>query len=74
MTTNFYTIWLGTGNGLTMYHLKNNLLKTYFEKDGLVHNEFNRESAFMTQGDSLMLMGGIAGISAIYNRNYFFQN
>lgn len=69
----FYTIWLGTGNGLTMYHLKNNLLKTYFEKDGLVHNEFNRESAFMTQGDSLMLMGGIAGISAIYNRNYFFS-
>ena len=69
----FYTIWLGTGNGLTMYHLKNNLLKTYFEKDGLVHNEFNRESTFISQGDSLMLMGGIAGISAIYNRNYFFS-
>ncbi|MDI9874698.1 sensor histidine kinase [Flectobacillus rivi] len=70
----FYTIWFGTGNGLTMYHLKNNLLKTYFEKDGLVHNEFNRESTYMVQGDTLMLMGGIAGISAIYNRNYFFSD
>ena len=70
----FYTIWFGTGNGLTMYHLKNNLLKTYFEKDGLVHNEFNRESTYMVPGDTLMLMGGIAGISAIYNRNYFFSD
>lgn len=70
----FYTIWFGTGNGLTMYHLKNNLLKTYFEKDGLVHNEFNRESTYMVPGDSLMLMGGIAGLSAIYNRNYFFSD
>ncbi|PAC32611.1 HAMP domain-containing sensor histidine kinase [Flectobacillus sp. BAB-3569] len=70
----FYTIWLGTGNGLTMYNLKNFLLKTYFEKDGLVHNEFNRESTYMIPEDSLILMGGLAGISVISNRNYFFSD
>lgn len=64
-------IWLGTVNGLTVYHLSTGIHKTYTTNDGLPHNEFNRSSTYQFKGDSLLMMGGIKGISLIHNRAPF---
>lgn len=70
----YQTLWLGTSNGLSMYQTRTGLLKTYFKKDGILNNEFNRESTFNFPNDSLILMGGIAGITAIRNRAMFYTD
>lgn len=68
----YQTLWLGTGNGLSLYQVPTELLKTYFKKDGIINNEFNKESFFNFPNDTLILMGGIAGITAIRNRVMFY--
>ncbi|MDI9868341.1 sensor histidine kinase [Flectobacillus roseus] len=70
----YQTLWLGTSNGVSLYQLPTGLLKTYFKKDGIANNEFNKESYFNFPNDSLILMGGLAGITAIRNRAMFYTD
>lgn len=61
-------LWIGSGSGLTVYHLPTGICKTYTTADGLLHNEFNRTSTYKFKGDSLFMMGGIVGLNYIQNK------
>jgi two-component sensor histidine kinase len=51
--------WISTFNGLYVLDQELNLVKAYFEEDGINHNEFNRFS-YLDSGDKLYF-GGING-------------
>ncbi len=66
--TAYQTLWIGTGNGLSVIHLPTGISKTFTTNDGLLHDELNHTSTYRFQGDSTLIMGGLKGINIIQNR------
>lgn len=66
--TAYQTLWIGTGNGLSVIHLPTGISKTFTTHDGLLHDELNHTSTYRFQGDSTLIMGGLKGINIIQNR------
>lgn len=55
-------LWLGTDNGLSFINPFTGFTSSFFEWDGLSHNEFNTRST-LTDKDGLIWMGGLNGIN-----------
>ena len=55
-------LWLGTDNGLSYLDFEDFSIKSFFEWDGLSHNEFNTY-AKMIDEDGDIWMGGLNGIN-----------
>lgn len=60
-------IWVSTFNGLVKVDKNTQAVQTYYEVDGLMHNEFNAKSYFKSS-DSLFYFGGINGVTS-FNPN-----
>lgn len=54
-------LWLGSFNGLMRFEKYTYRLRSFFEEDGLVANEFNHNSSLVTR-DGTYLFGGINGV------------
>ena len=57
------SLWVSTYNGLYQFDADTlELLKSYFNTDGLTNNEFNRKSKLLTKNNEIFF-GGVDGIS-----------
>ena len=54
-------LWIGTSFGLSNFNPATQKFKNYFRADGLINNEYNRESA-CKMPDGTIFMGGMDGI------------
>lgn len=55
-------LWLGTDQGLTYLEPGSGFIRSFFEEDGLSHNEFNSQSSFI-DSRGYVWMGGMNGIN-----------
>ncbi len=60
-------IWISSENGLICFNPQKELINTYYEKDGISHNEFNRMSSFKAK-DGRLFFGGLNGVTSFYPR------
>jgi signal transduction histidine kinase/DNA-binding response OmpR family regulator/ligand-binding sensor domain-containing protein len=65
-------LWIGTYNGLSSFHKKENSFRNFFVEDGLTHNEFNFASAYKDT-DGQMYFGGLNGIISFHPKNLIQQ-
>jgi ligand-binding sensor domain-containing protein len=56
-------LWLATYSGLTCFDKSKETFQTFFQEDGLTHNEFNYSSSYMSK-DGQMYFGGMNGINS----------
>lgn len=54
-------LWISTFEGLLKFNKKTESMQTFFEEDGLPHNEFNRKSYFKAS-DGTLYFGGLNGL------------
>ena len=65
-----YMLFAGTSSGLSVIDTRSNFIRTYLEKDGLSHNEFNSYSKlFDSQG--YLWMGGLNGLNRFLPENLY---
>jgi two-component sensor histidine kinase len=57
--------WISSENGLIFFNPKAELFYTFYEKDGLSNNEFNRMSSYKAT-DGQLFFGGLNGVNAFY--------
>ncbi len=57
-----YRLFAGTSNGLSIIDTRTQIVRTYLEKDGLSHNEFNSYSRLFDSKGNLW-MGGLNGLN-----------
>jgi two-component sensor histidine kinase/ligand-binding sensor domain-containing protein len=62
---NQHNLWMSTENGLVLFNPVTASVNTFFEKNGLSHNEFNRMSSYKA-ADGRLFFGGLNGINAFY--------
>lgn len=57
-------IWVATNYGLSVIDQKENVINSYFERDGLCNNEFNTNSYYKDPSGDLYL-GGMKGVTRV---------
>jgi signal transduction histidine kinase len=57
-------LWIPTFNGLNYLNTEDLFINTFYEKDGISHNEFNYNSHLLT-ADSTLYLGSVNGVTAI---------
>jgi signal transduction histidine kinase/ligand-binding sensor domain-containing protein/AraC-like DNA-binding protein len=63
-------LWLSTGNGLVQLSLADYAINTYFEEEGITHNEFNRLSSFQAESGELFF-GGLNGFISFFPSEFY---
>jgi len=58
-------LWISTENGLVLLDTQSGSIHSFFVKDGISDNEFNRLSSFRA-ADGRLFFGGIDGVTAFY--------
>ena len=62
LNNNKTDLWLGTNKGIVKYNSETKVHEVYNEKDGVVPNEFNRNSGIITNKGDIFL-GGVSGVT-----------
>ena len=57
-------LWLPSNHGLMLFDKKDSGVRTYFESDGIAHNEFNTHSHYRDD-TGLLYFGGLSGITIV---------
>lgn len=62
-------LWLSTENGIIQFDKSTYKFRTYLEKDGISHHEFNRISHFQDE-DGRIYFGGLQGVTIFHPRDF----
>ncbi|MFQ5447139.1 MAG: ATP-binding protein, partial [Saprospiraceae bacterium] len=65
----FGNLWLSSDYGIIRFNKNTRQTWSYFEKDGLTHNEFNRISHYQSP-DGTIFFGGLNGVTAFHPRDF----
>lgn len=65
----FGYLWISSNYGLMRFDKKTHMINTYFPKDGIPHEEFNRASHHQAEGGTLFF-GGLNGIVQFHPKDF----
>jgi signal transduction histidine kinase/DNA-binding response OmpR family regulator len=65
----FGHLWLSTENGIIQFDKSTYKFKTYLEKDGISHHEFNRISHFQ-DADATIYFGSLEGVTKFHPKDF----
>lgn len=69
---NHNRLWMSSDHGIMSIDKETFDVKTYLEKDGISHHEFNRTSQFQTE-DGTIYFGGLNGITAFHPDDFITE-